>query len=341
MSRPAYVHVGAAKAASKALQRHLFSAHPELGHLGLGHAGPMGWATAELQRRVEADLRCLKPLLYDARPVRVAWEAAIASLPGGLARAGISYENLSLTLGMDVDVTEKARRVRQMMGLDTVVVLVVREQRALIRSCYAELLLNGLDLPFQQAVDHWLRGHARSWVSDLCFSRAADAWATAFSDDAIHVVVFEELIADPARALSELQVRLGVSPIVRALPRENPGLAPERLALLLSLNQRMRHDLSDRRGGLLQADRLAAHLGAWWPELSDVPAYANAALGRAAARSVRAPDAPAMPPLERRLSVDQQQMLRRLYGDDNAALADRLGRPLPSSYLQPPSRSPA
>ena len=41
---PTYAHIGAPKAASKSLQKHLFRAHPQLAHLGMGIDGRVGWA---------------------------------------------------------------------------------------------------------------------------------------------------------------------------------------------------------------------------------------------------------------------------------------------------------
>jgi hypothetical protein len=334
---PAYVHIGAPKAASKSLQQHLFMAHPQLGHTGLGAGGPVGWTTKDLQRRIEADLRCCKPLLYDAEAVARAWTTAAATVrTPEVRRVGLSYENLTITMPLDVDVTEKARRVRDLLGPDTKVLFVVREQRATVRSAYAELLLNGLDTSFSDTVDNLLRTHLRSWLSDLSYGKVFGLWRSLFGPDRVQVVFFEELVARPQAELARIQAFLGVDPLITELPRQNRSLTDTRLSLLLALNQRMRHDASDRPLSLFQADRLAPHLRATWPELSTAPDFINATLGRAAARAARSEEVPSgVLPLDRSFQPDQLRMLHRLFARDNAALAEHLGRPLPAGYLLP------
>ena len=332
---PRYAHIGAPKAASKALQNHLFNAHPQLGHVGLGVGGPVGWATPELCRRLETDLRCMKPLLYDPKPVSAAWSAALDSVrTPQTKRVGLSYENLTITLPLDVDVTEKARRMKALLGETTKVVYVVREQRDLLRSGYAELLLNGLAVDFQTFIDNQLRAHVRSWISDLRYGAQLDLWQRTFGSENLLVVFQEELVSQPAQELNRIQRFLDVQPTVHTLPREHEGLSPLQLAVLLHMNQRMRHDFSDAHSSLIQGDRLAAPLDATWPELPPLDRLSNAVLGRAAARAARAIDhLPGVPPLERTYRPDQQQMLGRLYAEDNAMLSARLGRALPDGYI--------
>ena len=334
---PTFAHIGAPKAASKSLQKHLFRAHPQLAHLGMGIDGRVGWATPELQRRIEADLRCTKPLLYDPAPVAAAWSAAAADATGpDTRRCGLSYENLSITLPLDVDVTEKARRLRLLLGENCRVLFVLREQRSQLQSAYAELLLNGLAVDFQTCIDDLLRTHVRSWISDLCYGAQLAAWRREFGDDHVLVTFVEELEAQPEAELVRIQGFLGVTPTVRSLPRENEGMSAAQLSILLRLNRHMQHDLSATHGSLFQADRLASHLDATWPELPAVPRLINATLGRAAAQAARTSTGLAgLPPLERCYRPDQEAMLQRLYGDDNGRLAEQIGRPLPRGYMLP------
>lgn len=333
---PAYVHIGSAKAGSKSLQQHFFGAHPQLGHGGMGVGGPVGWVTPALQRRMEADLRCMKPLLYDPGPVAEAWAEAAEMLAGpDVRRVGLSYENLTLTHGLDVDITEKARRVCAMLGPDLKVVHVVREQRQTLRSGYGELLLNGHDQSFPDTIDDLLRTHVRSWISDLCHGRVAAMWAGLVGRENLHVIPFESLRERPRPVLDGLCAFLGVDPLACTLERENRGLDGVQLAALLMLNQQMRHDLSDRTVSVFQADRLGAHLDATWPELPATRRFANATLGRAAAAAIRDPRRlPALPPMVLGFRPDQDQMLQRLYAADNDRLAELMGwDSLPEGYV--------
>ena len=140
---PCWVHLGVAKGASSALQQYYFAAHSELLSLGLGGYGnSISWSSNALQMAMEVELRCTASHLYNDSDVARVFRLEVERLANtSHKRMGFSYENLSCTLGHDVSLVEKATRLRTLLGANTKVIYVVREQKDFLRSLYKELLL--------------------------------------------------------------------------------------------------------------------------------------------------------------------------------------------------------
>ena len=147
-----FIHIGYAKSASTALQKNYFSRHPDLFYLGPydgGHSST--YHNALVKCAVEVDLRLMKDFGYDEARVRSVFDGCYEDFRrSGRKRIGISSEGFTITVHADIDVTQKARRLRSLFGADAKIIMVIRNQFAFLRSMYRAMIVVGLSSSFQQ-----------------------------------------------------------------------------------------------------------------------------------------------------------------------------------------------
>lgn len=258
-----YIHIGSAKCASKSLQQGFFAAHPELAHLGMGSArGMTSWPDDEVQRVVEVDIRFKKDLVYDADAVAavLAPRLAAADKKAGVKATGISFENLSCTMTYDVDLTAKARRLRDLFGAGAKIVFIVRDQRAMIRSHYAEYLASGANIGFVEFVNYMIVTQFRSLFSDLLYHRVYALYADLFGAENVFLYPLEWQKEAGHPLVAGLCDHLGIAPAAEELPRLNPSLTGKELHLLSLVNARMQHNFGADQTRITHAGRLTNYL---------------------------------------------------------------------------------
>jgi hypothetical protein len=178
------------------------------------------------------------------------------------------------------------------------IVATVRNPIERLRSAYWNRIKHGLDEGSLEKVIGPLTTHNPSHViGQGLYTAALGRWIALFGRERVHVLVFEELVADPAPNLARLCRELGLEPNLETLPAANPfGLPRGRLA-----GRALRSEAVRRVSRALLPDGLRDR--AW----------------RALQRT------PEKPPLDPEL----RSRLEELYAPDRAALAALLGRSLP------------
>jgi hypothetical protein len=256
-----YLHIGGPKCASKSLQQGFFHAHPQLHHLGMGSAdGMVTWPDSDVQRVIEVDVRLKRDFAYDAAPVKAVIDrhSQLAERAGGEVRLmGVSYENLSCTMAYDVDLTTKAHRLFDAFGPGTKIVYVFRNQLSLLRSTYAESLCAGLKKSFVEYVDYLIDTQFQSTLIDMKFGSVIELYADLFGADNIIATPLEEILPNSAAYADGLAEFLGVTPLGAPLPKLNPALGPQQLAVMRRLNDKLNHDFGGTHADLLFAFRQA------------------------------------------------------------------------------------
>ena len=263
---PCWVHLGVAKGASSALQQYYFSVHPELLSLGLGGYGnSISWSSNALQMAMEVDLRCTVSHLYNASEVERVFRQEVEKL-GKMRhkRAGFSYENLSCTLGHDVSLVEKATRLRTLLGANTKILYVVREQKAYLQSLYKELLLWGLNVQYAEFIERLVYTNFQGIISDLQYAEILHVYQELFGDSNVLAVSFQQVIHNTAETLKNISGFLGVSDCIHALPKVHKGLTNIQAQWLLERNRSHIHDFRRDRFAIWHGQRLDEYSRQHW-----------------------------------------------------------------------------
>lgn len=348
MTARRYLHVGLPKSLSTALQRDFFAAHPALRHLGVGNGSNVDYADPEVELAVEGHLMFCKELRYREKEAGVrqlfARHFAAADADPRVLAVGISNESLSFsTTPGHLDTSVKARRLRDVFGPDAEVILILRNQPALLRSLHGESIRNGHAGSFGEFLTWAYLYQDRSFLYDLLFDRTFDLYAGLFGAEHVHVLPLEEhrsgnhLTVGPdgvATIVTRLCAILGVPVVPLAISRHNDALSPAVQILKERLNRAHPHDAGHALlRGVANMHRLRQYfaLDLQWDAsdwLYDDVKRKRALIAEATAEAaVAAPDAPDDP-----IPAELWDRLRALFATANRTLEQRLGRSLPPSY---------
>lgn len=346
-----YLHIGCPKAVSTTLQRDFFAAHPAVRHLGVGCGGNVDYIDAQTELAVEGHLLFDRELRYRERAEALQrhFAAHFAAADRDPAIGAVGLSNESLCFGYTpghADTALKARRLRHLFGPDTAVILILRNQPALLRSLHRESIRNGYAGTLARFLEFAYLHQDRSFLGDFLFDRTVGYYGELFGAGNVHVLPLEEFqdrgrleggaAAGHTRLTDRLAGILGVPPLPLALGRHNPPLDEAVLEAKRRLNAAQPHDLGHPLlGGVVNGHRLRQvyaldlqwDAAAW---LYDDVKRKRELIGRAEAmaRAENLTLNDAVPePLRRRLE--------EMFAADNARLSARLGRDLPPAYLAP------
>jgi hypothetical protein len=347
LSARRYLHVGLPKSLSTALQRDFFAAHPALRHLGVGCGSNVDYCDPDVELAVEGHLMFCRELRYRDKEAAVqrafAGHFAAAEADPRLLAVGISNESLSFsTTPGHLDTPAKARRLQAIFGRGSEVILILRNQPALLRSLHGEYVRNGYAGTYADFLTWLYLYQDRSFLYDILFDRTFDLYADLFGAEHVHVLPLEEyrsgndlvLGADGVATLvTRLCAILGVPVLPLAIARHNDALPPAVQAVKARLNRTHIHDAGrPLLGGVATAHRLrqyfARDLG--WdatPWLYDDVKCKRALIAQATAEAAGAPA-----PTGDDCPAELWGRLRALFAGSNRTLEQRLGRPLPPSY---------
>jgi len=236
-----YAHVGYPKSGSTWLQLDLFPRHPDLFHLGRHNGDDI--IDDDLRNILWNDLIAQPALLYEAdRAAGVFDRLFVQAARAGKAACGISQEILTTSLAGNVDVTQRAMRLRGAIGPDTQIVMVVRNQLDWIRSMYCALLKEGgMTLEFDDFLFYFYYQQDQSSFSDLFYDAVYSLYADLFGARNVHVIPFELLRRDAGLFAREVCAAIGVRPPDEVSSRiVNPRLSPKALTAALEFNRQNR-----------------------------------------------------------------------------------------------------
>jgi hypothetical protein len=323
-----YVHIGFPKCASTSLQNSFFSNHPELYHLGSGFNGINGrYIDRDIARVVESDLRFKKEFLWRPETVTGVLDGYFkkASAQQGCRAVGLSSEFLGFTLGNEIDVMAKARRLRQVFGKNTTIIMVIREQMDLLKSLYREMVKGGYPGTWRNFLEYTFLYQDRNWCHDFCFDRVLDAYSDLFGRENVLVLPFEQLKQDRAGFLQALCKGLGISPFENTLMAKNAASDPAELELLRRCNEKWPHEFGSPFFQPFHSTRLKA----WFEDELGVKAPQERLLDDA----VRGPLTDItrqllaqgnMAPLDTAVPEILGKRLSEIYGPSNVRLAERV-----------------
>ncbi|MGQ7794088.1 hypothetical protein ACUN0C_16905 [Faunimonas sp. B44] len=246
MPKRRYIHIGYPKCASTSIQITFFPDHPELYHLGNGwNKNNNRYIDDAVTNVAEVDLRYKREFIYDSQQAKAAFEPHFeaAEADEKTKAVGLSSEFLSFTLGNEVDVVTKAKRLHEIFGDDTCVVFVFREQLSLLKSLYTEMVKGGYPGTFRKFLEYTYLFQDRNWCREFCFDKVFDLYAGLFGRENVCAVPFELLKADEKAFVARLCDGIGVSRVelqMRELNKQGPSLGV--YELMRRFNEKFPHE---------------------------------------------------------------------------------------------------
>jgi hypothetical protein len=218
------------------MQRGLFAVHPEVYDLGCGGTF-RGFIDSSIHWAVEYQIRQVKSRAYRGSEVRNSFESHFAKARERNQFALLSHECLTLGLFHEVDVEEKARRVYDVFGAGTKVLVVLREQWSLLFSLYDECVMCGLGLTYRDFIDALLARCDSGMLLDLDYAGVVGIYEALFGVANTKVVLFEDLVRDQEAMLGEITDFFGIARLSQGLPCCNPGRPKQVVEAVRTLNQ--------------------------------------------------------------------------------------------------------
>jgi len=190
-----YLHIGYPKNLSTSLQTNFFALHPDLLHLGIGYNGKnLEYINDELSIYMESLLRA-RDIEFEVikNEIGVAVKNSInREISSDYKYSGISHENLSFHFSNDeVDITQKVRRLHDLFGDDTKIIVVIRNQLDLMKSLYKESLKAGLSINFSLYIENLFMGKMHSYLQELQYNSVLDLYAERFGKHNILILPIE------------------------------------------------------------------------------------------------------------------------------------------------------
>lgn len=252
-----FVHAGLPKTLSSALQRSFFPNHPDIHYLGVGSGGDIGWRNADCERIFEELLLYARDAHYReqrdwARSVLAAQKREAET--AGKGAFGLSSEWFSLTLSPDmIDIRTRFERLADLLGDDTRVILLLRNQAELVRSLYGQYVREGMTLDYEAFLDYLHDYRDRNFFHELCYDTVLDQLSRCFGRERVFLRPLERYRDEEKNLGTESSGRIGLIdavcdlieveyPADFRLPQVNPSLSAAELNHKLAFNREHPHD---------------------------------------------------------------------------------------------------
>lgn len=245
-----YIHIGYPKSASTAIQKGFFGIHNQLHHLGCGAKKKSnfwddhGYINEELNIAMEIDLRYKTNFSYDKDRIKEIFEKQFneAKNNKNIHAVGISNENFCFNWHGGIDVTEKAKRLKYIFGENTQILVVLRNQKALIESLYKETIRFGYPGSFHEYLKYLWIYKDRNFLYEFCFDKIIHLYSELFNSNNVHILFFEDLKKNPKNFLQNISTAIGVDYYKLDLSKEyNKQLNNKELYIKREINKKYPH----------------------------------------------------------------------------------------------------
>lgn len=253
-----YIHIGYPKNYSTSLQRDYFSKHPDLYHLGIGLNSNLGYRDSQVERAMEVYLKTCKEFKYNEKKQQIkdSFKRLFQQAEGlGYSGVGVSAEHLSFAFSYDgLSASEKARRLFEIFGANTKIIMIVRNQFDLLKSMFRECVRVGFPGDFKYFTTLLYKYQDRNFVYDFRYDLMYDTYITLFGRDQVKVLFFEDyrdsdgqliMGAENAKLFSDLNEFLQVRNHPMKFGHYNEAIAAEKVLVKAALNTKNAHDLGN------------------------------------------------------------------------------------------------
>ena len=333
MNKTRLLHIGFPKCMSTTLQRDLFAAHQEIMFLGWGHPDfEHGWISDEMATLCEVGIRYEKVLNYQKRKAKKTFEKYLAEFEQDPSKKAVclSFESFSFTMHFDVDPTIKADRLRHLLGKDTKVLIVIRNQLELIRSYYFECVRGGYAGAFDTFLDFNYHYQFHSIFSDLAYSKLYRHYCKLFGKENVMLLPMETIITGQQESIESICKFAGVSNGDFKLGRHNDSSDLRNLQAIRYQNSKFPNNRGQSYFGWVDDEKLRTY----WHQtlgLGKIPEAAsrNYSTKMMVLRSAEDTVRDFVDELDADYSDSWIERISDLYRDDNEKLAKLSGLDLP------------
>jgi hypothetical protein len=328
MSKTKLLHIGFPKCMSTSLQRDLFAIHPEIMFLGWGLPNTEhGWISDELSILCEVGIRYEKVLDYQKNKAKQIFSKLLYDFECNEEKRALclSYESFSFTMHFDVDPVIKAARLHQLMGRNTKILIVIRNQFDLIRSYYYECVRGGYPGSFPEFIDFNFHYQFHSIFSDLRYRQLYKHYRKLFGKENVLLLPMEEIIETPQEAISKICEHAGISRGDYTLERHNDSNNKLYLQAVRLLNEKFPNNRGGTYFGWVDDEKLRPY----WRDCLNLglptAAVKNYNLRLLVYRTAKAVLADFMGDLNADYPAGWIERLTSIYQDDNRLLAESSG----------------
>jgi hypothetical protein len=252
-----YIHIGFPKNFSTSLQRDYFSKHPEIYHLGIGLDSNLGYRDSMIEKTLEVYLKTCKEYKYleEKNKIIVHFQNIFNSKKNHQKAIGISAEHLSFSFSYDsLSAAEKARRLFEIFGEDTKIIMIVRNQFDLIKSLYRESVRVGFAGDFKSYFNLIYKYQDRNYIYDFRYDLVHGTYSQLFGEENVGVFFFEEYRKEDGKMkegeagtklFEDLNGFLKLSNLEMLLAHYNEAIPSNKILNKAVLNKNEPHDLGN------------------------------------------------------------------------------------------------
>jgi len=243
------IHIGLPRTGTTTLQTHLFAAHSQIHYLGIvkRHSAARWRARRWPECRDREVAALMRELVLDGsrtpRMERCAsrWRAIAAGAAGKVVVW--SWEGLAADTVERRE--ERARRLAATAGGATVLVA-IRDPVGFVESTYFQILRRNnwsgvVGEAWHRPIDAWLAENLTGELEPLLdYERTIDVYCRHFGEDAVRVLLYEDLARDPAAFVASVCRALGVDEaegLRRAAGRRENATSPELIDAIRRLDR--------------------------------------------------------------------------------------------------------
>lgn len=190
-----YIHIGFPKNFSTSLQRDYFSKHPEIYHLGIGLHSNLGYRDSLIEKTLEVYLKSCKEYKYleEKNKIITHFQTIFKSENNQQKVVGISSEHLSFSFSYDsLSTPEKARRLFDIFGKGTKIIMIIRNQFDLIKSLYRESVRVGYAGDFKSYFKLIYKYQDRNFIYDFRYDLVHKTYTQLFGLENVGIFFFED-----------------------------------------------------------------------------------------------------------------------------------------------------
>lgn len=322
------LHIGFPKCMSTSLQRDLFAAHPEMMFLGWGLPDTEhGWISDEISALCEVGIRYEKVLNFRKSSAKKVFDRYLSEFEKDSSKRAIclSYESFSFTMHYDIDPVIKANRLRYLLGKDTKVLIVIRNQLDLIRSYYFECVRGGYPGYFAPFLDYIFHYQFHSIISDLRYCQLYRLYCRMFGKENVMLLPMEAIVASPREAVESICEFSGVSTGNFPLQRHNDSNDRRYLQAVRLLNEKFPNNRGHTYFGWVDDEKLRPYWRQTLGEEAPAAAVQNYSVKMMILRTAKAVTSDFVDALNADYPVGWSERMSELYREDNRALAELSG----------------
>lgn len=268
-----YIHIGYPKNLSTTLQRDLFPNHSQIYHLGVGIGSNIDYINDQINVACEDYLIYATNRMYSQvkSKIRDAFHQQFDMASSTYKKAaGISAELLSFKFTPDhVDTEIKASRLFDLFGNNTKILIIIRNQKDLLKSLYRESIKIGYPNTYREFIEYIYCFKDRSYALDFCYDQTIALYGNLFGIENIEVIQQEQirdqtsgklLYSDTSSLLEEMICQsLGLIPENLNLGIYNDPLPDRLLAALREINKSEPHSLGKSIYNITNGHRLVKY----------------------------------------------------------------------------------